>query len=192
MRLMYPPIPYPGLIWIVVLVLLAGCTPQELRLPIHIPLVGSEQVTQKDSMDKIVSILSYDQFIHGLQAEDLELERDLLETSMDTATDAALIKLALLYSHKEAPFYDADRAQSILQSCTKYNAGSSIEIRSFSTLIGELLITIIDQQKALKSMRNELNKERSQRKILKEQLDALKAIEESINDRSNRLSESIR
>ncbi len=190
MRLMYPPIPYPGLIWIVVLVLLAGCTPQELRLPIS--LVSNEQVTQKDSMDKIVSILSYDQFIHGLQAEDLELERDLLETSMDTATDAALIKLALLYSHKEAPFYDADRAQSILQSCTKYNAGSSIEIRSFSTLIGELLVTTIDQQKALNSMRNELNKERSQRKILKEQLDALKAIEESINDRSNRLSEQLR
>ncbi len=192
MRLMYPSIPYPGLIWIIVLVLLAGCTPQDLRLSLHIPLVDNEQATQKDSMDKIVSILSYDQFIHGMQAEDLELERDLLETSMDTASDAALIKLALLYSHKDAPFYDAARAQSILQSCTEFNAGSSIEIRSFSTLIGELLVETVDQQKALKATRNALNKERSQRKILQEQLDALKAIEESINDRSNRLSEQLR
>ena len=189
MRLMYQPIPYSTAIWIVVLVLLAGCTPQELHLPIYI---SNEQTAQKDSMDKIVSILSYDQFIHGMQAEDLELERDLLETSMDTATDVALIKLALLYSHKNAPFYDAARAQSLLQICTEHNAGSSIEVSSFSTLIDELLVTTIDQQKALNSMRNKLNRERSQRKLLQEQLDALKAIEESINGRSNRLSKQIR
>jgi hypothetical protein len=194
MHLMHLPILYPGLMCVAVLGSLAGCTTQELRLPFigNDQNTATQQNTQNESLNKLVSILNYEQFIHGLQAEDLELERDLLETSLDTATDAALVKLALLYAHNEAPFYDAVHALSILQACTENNAEISVEVRSLSILIAELLVQTIDQRKALKATRNKLKKERSQTKILEEQLDALKAIEESINDRSNRLSEIIR
>lgn len=176
--------------------LLSGCTTQELQLPISIPILEDYQDTiakqseEKDNLNKLVSILQYEKFIHELQAEDLELERNRLETSLDTATDVALVKLALLYSHKDAPFHNATRAQQLLQKCTDNNGGTTMDIRSFSNLILELLAETTAQQKALKKMRNALSDERSQKKMLEEQLDELKAIEESINRRTHQLSET--
>lgn len=197
MRLIRLPIMYLGLTCAAALGSLGGCATDDLG--IRLSMTGSndqdeaiQQRTQKENLDKLVSILTYEKFINGLEAEDLELERDLLETSLDTATDIAMVKLALLYTHKDASFYDTDRALSILQSCTDHEEKTSAEILSFSILLAKLLVETIDQEKALTATRKKLGKERKQTEMLKEQLDALKAIEESINNRSHRMSEIIR
>lgn len=199
MRLIRLPVLYPVLICAAALGSLAGCATEDLRLRLSTPLTGSnnqdvaiQQDTQREDLDKLVSIMAYERFIHGLEAEDLELERDMLETSLATATDTVMIKLALLYTHKDAAFYDTGRALSILQSCTEHEEKTSAGVLSFSTLVAELLVETIDQEKALKVAKKKLSKEREQTEMLKDQLDALKAIEESINNRSNRMSEIIR
>lgn len=198
MRIMHLPILSPGWICVAGLGSLAGCTTEGLRDMTSVPfgtkshVVVTGQGREDDHPDKLISILNYEQFIHELPEEDLDMERALHETSLDTASAAARVKLALLYAHKDAPFYDPLRAQSILRSCDKNDTGVSVEIRSFIALLDELLSETIDQQSALKASRSELKKEREQTKLLKEQLEALKAIEESINDRTHRMSEIIR
>lgn len=196
MKSLRSPIKYISSLLLVAL--LSGCVPVSKQeksvsspLPIDIEPHVIVQNTERDRLKQLNGIMRYEQLLQNFSPEDLEFERIRLETAPEKATDSARIKLALLYNTKEAPFHDTDRAKEILRSCLERNGSTRKEMRNLSNLILSMLEEITAQEKNMAIIKAELARERIQKQILKEQLDALKAIEKSINERTHSLSKYI-
>jgi hypothetical protein len=100
-------------------------------------------------------------------------------------SSAARIRLALLLSRRDAPFFDESRARSLLQAAADPGAGTNGDSESAS--LARLLLAMLDDRARMREERDRteqaLASERKARATLQRQLDELKAIEQKLNDR---------
>ena len=182
---------YPKIIWPILFILIQGCS--EYKTSLVIPDVLSKQVTTigfttDERLTLLTNTLSFNEQIKSYSREELAIERHRLETSLETSSALARIKLALLYSLPGSGFYNTTKARAFLDSCRDNNKDIEPEYYYLSSMIYTFLDTRITQQRSINTIKTKLNSEKNRNQALEEQLEALKAIEETINHRSNSLT----
>lgn len=168
-------------------ILVQGCS--EYKTALVVPDIMSKQViTTDERLTLLTNTLSFNEQIKSYSREELAIERHRLETSLETSSALARIKLALLYSLPDSGFYNAAKARAYLDSCRDNNKDIKPEYYYLSSMIYTFLDVRITQQKSINTIKTKLNSEKNRNQALEEQLEALKAIEETINNRSNSLT----
>ncbi len=105
-----------------------------------------------------------------------ELERQYAAITREHATmpsSQTAIKLALLVTDSRAYFFDPDRAIGLLDGVVSNDAGDDASVE-FAVFMRSLISQLSATEAALAA-------EREQRQALRDQLDALKALEERLN-----------
>lgn len=182
---------YLIIIWPILFVSIQGCSGYRTEFTIADVLPNQMKInvlTPDERLTLLTDTLSFNQYIKGLSHEQLEIERHRLETSLETSSALARVKLALLYSLPESGFQNTARAKTLLQSCMGHKNTTRQEAYYLSSLITTFLDTHITQQKRINTIKKKLNSEQNRSRELQEQLEALKTIEKTINNRSNSLT----
>jgi hypothetical protein len=159
--------------------------------------------TDTDTVTARTDLVSYGSAVRALSEPDLEAEyRTLLSRQSANPTDETSLRLALLMSNPGAPFHDLDRALQILNDIVlrQDQDGSNGELaRLMHHLLGErtcvapadaplaeVILAERDRNSQLSEELDEtqtaLDTERQLRQTLQGQLDALKALEERLNE----------
>lgn len=143
----------------------------------------AEVETRQDSA--LAGLVHYAQSIRTLSDDVLKQEHQRITNRVKYMNEVSneRIKLALLLSLPSAPFRDDQQAERILTDYLLNDTGGLQELRDFINL---QLNVIGERQKlvhTLQTTKDELALERKEVKTLQEQLEALKAIEKSIDER---------
>jgi len=143
-------------------------------------------VTQHQDMgsEVVVTLLRYSRLIGELNEEDLGKEFEKLDhAEQDSPSQRGKLKLAVLLSMPASRFYDEKRAETVLNQVLKESEGKTPALKEYA----HLLLTTLKQrssfQKMYEDLHKKLQKERTERKQLQQQLEALKSIEKSITTR---------
>lgn len=155
-----------------------------------------EAAAQPPETNDLDSVVHYAARIQNLSPRALEREYERLADE-EGATHA--IRMALLLSHPEAPFQDAERARRLLAeylqrprsqtSCCREFAAflgdSLVEQRHSQARVSDTLVALRRERKALQQevqqLRSAVAEERAKRTKLESQIEALKAIEKSLD-----------
>ncbi len=179
--------------------LLAGCQIISAVPPAEQEI---EVVTPEDSLD-IGSLIRYGYSIRELTADELETEyQAILMQGMPDNRPELRFRLVLLLGVPEAPLYDLNRAVSLLDDYISNRTSQGSPDADFAALLIELYAErlaieinaaeaaeqlseergqTIQREQELQSTRAELDFERSQNETLRQQLNALIALEEQIS-----------
>ena len=179
--------------------LLAGC-----QVGPSVPPAAQEPEigTPQDSVDT-VSLIRYGYRIRELTADELEAEyQAVLMQGIPDDRPELRFRLVLLLSAPQAPFYDLDRAIVLLEDYLSDRPTRTSPDIEFAGLLVELFrerLSIADNADAidlqlnderaqatqlrqeLQSTRSALDSERAENETLRQQLDALIALEEQIS-----------
>lgn len=182
---------YPKIIWPILFISVQGCS--EYKTELVVPDILSTQLmasefTADERLNMLTNTLSFNEQIKSYSREELAIERHRLETSLETSSAMVLIKLALLYSLPDSGFYNTAKAREFLDSCRDSNRDINPEYLYLSSMIYTFLDERIAQQKSINTIKTKLDSEQNRNRALEEQLEALKTIEKTINNRSNSLS----
>ena len=185
------PIHYFKLIWPILFILVQGCSGYKTGL--IVPDILSKQakiddLTTDERLNLLTNTLSFNEQIKSYSREQLDIERHRLETSLETSSALALIKLALLYSMPDSGFYNTQKARAFLESCGDNDRDAKPETYYLSSMISTFLDARVTQQRKINSIKTKLSSEKDRNRELQAQLEALKAIEKTINDRSHGLT----
>jgi hypothetical protein len=148
--------------------LLAGCN--------HLPPLLSED---SSGFREVVALIAYAQKVAGLQGEEQKKELNAANQSFSRdRSPSSRVRLALLLSLPGTPFTDEVRAMNLLEPLLAGggDAAKGLPLRQFAGLIHAQVGERVREQRKSAQLRE-------QSVQLKEQLDALRAIERSIIER---------
>lgn len=143
-------------------------------------------VTQEKDLDSeiVVTLMRYSRLIGELSEEALGTEFEKLEKAVkNNPSTRGNLKLAVLLSMPASRFYDEKRAEAILNQVLKQSEGRTPALKEYAHLLMTTLKQRSSFQQMYEDLHKKLQKERSERKQLQQQVEALKSIEKSITTR---------
>ncbi len=132
-------------------------------------------LTQQDELTALVEYFA----LMRLWNADAQLEEfnRVQRSFRDQSDETTQLRLALLHLIPKTDFYNEQRARSLLDDYRKN--GSSKQLKAFANFVYALL----DQRHATRQLLRKLQHEQEKRRYLENKLDAMKAIEQNINQR---------
>ena len=160
--------------------LLSACVPAPVRP--EAPATRVDQSLHDD--DGVAALLRYYRSLDGLADDALAQERRRnLAALLDGRCDAPRLQLAMALAKAPPRDQRADQVEALLQPCLTAPELAGTSVQTLALMLQSQLSTTMLMQQRYQNTARELETSRNENAELRRQLDGIKAIERSLQDR---------